>query len=139
MKKNERDKREFLQWFLHEKVSKLRDCKRAYVDIALDENCVDFTMQDSADEWAIYEIINELVRDARRALQSGAPSAAKALLRTKRAILEALEKGMDLPQVIHGTFNDYSLRAVVILSKPLNTIYCPTELDGWNGFVLDEE
>jgi hypothetical protein len=139
MKKDERQKREFIQWFLHEKVSRLIDCKPIYTDIALAMNYVDFTMQDDANEWALYEIIDDLVKQARQALQKGSKKGAKALLRTKRAILEAMQFGGDLPKSINGMFADYSLRAIVILSKPLNTIYCPSdELDGWNGLIVDK-
>jgi hypothetical protein len=123
MSKQYREQR-FKRWFYTETAGSLRDCQRAYVELAFKQAAqyIDNDYLDEAEEYAFFELRDELLRSAKVAKAMQAEARYLQITETLRDFTIAHYTGTQPPANIESLFTDYTLRALVVLSKPIQTI-----------------
>lgn len=117
------DKKErFLAWFHKARVNSIKDCPRDYVDIALQCDVVDMDLEEDAARWALHELIADWGRQVERYHLYNAIEKRNAALALVKQMERALLYDEPMPKCLERAYLDYQLRALVILSKPIETI-----------------
>lgn len=117
--RSEKDKERFLDWFHYKSISRLDHVPRSYIAIADELNLLDLDYIDAAHEWALTHIIDHLQNIAKRATNAYFSQRVRRELREIKAYMQG---GGNFPKSMESLFADFQMKALLALSKPLETI-----------------